>query len=238
MQVTFLGHSGFLVELEQTALLFDWWTGELPPLPEGKPLAVFASHSHQDHFQPGIFRLRDGVRPVRFVLGNDIKLSRRHREVWQLSDEVVSCCERLCGNKETEPLPGIKVRTLPSTDAGVAFLVEAEGRTIYHAGDLNWWHWTEETPLWNTNMERDYKRFLEPLRGRTLDLAMAPLDPRQGLEGEGLGLAYLLSITDTRAALPMHQWGDPSPTDRFLAAHPQWADRVLPVREPGQTFSL
>ena len=80
MQVTFLGHSGFCLELENIVLIFDWWQGELPPLPTGKPLAVFASHSHQDHFKPEIFALDDGTRSVRFLLGNDIKLSRRHKE--------------------------------------------------------------------------------------------------------------------------------------------------------------
>ena len=54
MRVTFLGHSGFLMESESVCLLFDWSEGELPPLPE-KPLFVFASHRHQDHFQPRIF---------------------------------------------------------------------------------------------------------------------------------------------------------------------------------------
>ena len=39
MCVTYLGHSGFLAELPSAALLFDWWRGELPPLPD-KPLLV------------------------------------------------------------------------------------------------------------------------------------------------------------------------------------------------------
>ena len=41
MHVTFLDHSGFLVELPGLTLLFDWWKGDLPPLPSG-PLLVFA----------------------------------------------------------------------------------------------------------------------------------------------------------------------------------------------------
>lgn len=45
MHVTFLDHSGFLVELPGLTLLFDWWKGDLPPLPSG-PLLVFASHRH------------------------------------------------------------------------------------------------------------------------------------------------------------------------------------------------
>ena len=42
MRVTFLEHSGFLVELPSVSLLFDWWRGKLPELAEEKPLYVFA----------------------------------------------------------------------------------------------------------------------------------------------------------------------------------------------------
>ena len=55
MTVTFLDHSGFLAELPSVTLLFDWWKGDLPPLPSGKPLLVCASHRHPDHFDPKIF---------------------------------------------------------------------------------------------------------------------------------------------------------------------------------------
>ena len=36
MRITFLAHSGFFVELDSMCLLFDYWRGELPPLPEMK----------------------------------------------------------------------------------------------------------------------------------------------------------------------------------------------------------
>ena len=59
MHVTFLDHSGFLVELPGLTLLFDWWQGDLPPLPSD-PLLVFASHRHPDHFDP-----RQYLKPAR-----------------------------------------------------------------------------------------------------------------------------------------------------------------------------
>ena len=39
----------------------------------------------------------------------------------------------------------MKIKTLESSDIGVAFLIEIEGKVIYHAGDLNWWHWDGDT---------------------------------------------------------------------------------------------
>ena len=34
LKVTYIGHSGFLVELEKVLFLFDYYPGEIPALPE------------------------------------------------------------------------------------------------------------------------------------------------------------------------------------------------------------
>ena len=233
MRITFVAHSGLLVELPSAALLFDWWKEELPPLPDGKPLLVFSSHRHKDHFKPEIFTLEAHA----FLLGNDIRLTARNREKWGLSDETAAKCIRMGKRDTVSPLPGITVETLPSTDEGVAFLVTADGKAIFHAGDLNWWHWEGEDPAWNQNMAVDFKKYTEPLRGRHLDLAMLPLDPRLGEQGFW-GPRYLLELADIACMLPMHQWEDFAFTDKFLAAYPAYQDKVLPVRENGQVFTL
>ena len=236
MRVTFLDHSGFLAELPSAALLFDWWKGELPPLPD-KPLLVFASHRHPDHFDPKIFALDDGRRGIRFLLGKGIRLTDRNRARWSLTDGTAEKCLILSGGERAEPLPGVTVETLRSTDEGVAFLVTADGQTVFHAGDLNWWHWEGEDPAWNRNMEADFRRYAEPLRGRRIDLAMLPLDPRLGEDGFR-GPRYFLDLADIRRMLPMHQWDDYGFTAAFLARYPQFADRTVPVTGPGQVISL
>ena len=38
----------------------------------------------------------------------------------------------------------LRVHAFGSTDVGISFLVEAEGKKIFHAGDLNNWHWMDE----------------------------------------------------------------------------------------------
>ena len=55
MKVTFIYHSSYFVELDHCCLLFDYYQGDIPQV--GKPLYVFASHSHPDHFSPAIFQL-------------------------------------------------------------------------------------------------------------------------------------------------------------------------------------
>ncbi len=236
MQVTFLAHSGFLVELPSVTLLFDWWKGDLPPLPE-KPLLVFASHRHEDHLNPAIFALDDGTRDVRFLLGSDIKLSPRHLAQWGLDEAQAAHCLSLRGEESAAPLAGVTVETLFSTDEGVAFLVTADNTALYHAGDLHWWHWAEESTAWNRNMEVDFKRFSAPLKGRELDLAMVPLDPRLG-DAYAWGLTAFLEETHTRHVLPMHQWGDFPLTERFCREFPQLADPIVPIVREGQTFTF
>ena len=237
MRVTFLGHSGFLAELPSVSLLFDWTEGEIPPLRPEVPLLVLVSHAHEDHFNPRVFALDDGRRPVCFLLGKDIKLTDRRRQRWGLSGETAAKCLRLGGDERSEPLSGVTVETLPSTDEGVAFLVTADGRAVFHAGDLNWWHWEGEDPAWNRNMEVNFKRYTEPLRDRHIDLAMLPLDPRLGEDGFR-GPRYFLETADIAHFLPMHQWGDFAFTERFLVRYPQFADRTVQVERPGQVFSF
>lgn len=236
MHVTFLAHSGFLVELEHVLLLFDWQTGTLPPLPD-KPLLVFASHRHDDHFHPGIFFLAVGRPETRFLLGKGIRLSPHNCEKWDISPERAAQCTVLRGGECITPRVGVTVEALPSTDIGVAFVVTAEGKTIYHAGDLNWWHWEENGKAWNGNMAANFKRFLAPLQGRHIDLAFAPLDPRLG-DAYDWGFRYLLDTAEIRRILPMHQWGDFAATERFLTAHPEYSDRVVPVTENGQRWTF
>lgn len=236
MTVTFLGHSGFLVELPSVTLLFDWWKGDLPALRPGIPLYVFASHRHEDHFKPEIFALDDESRDVRFVLGRDIRLTPRNLARWNVSSDTAARCCALRGGEHLS-LPAAEIEALPSTDEGAAFLATADGLTLFHAGDLNWWHWEGEDKALNNNMAASFKRYTGPLAGRSIDLAMLPLDPRLGEDGFR-GPRHFLETADIRHFLPMHQWGDFGFTERFLARYPQYRERTLPITAEGQIFTI
>ena len=108
MRVTFLAHDGFFIELDQVCLLFDWWKGVLPPLSD-KPLLVFVSHRHEDHFNPAVFTLADRKADIQFLLGSDFRLTPHNLTKWQLSPETAAKCRR-CGKHDTfTPLPGVTV---------------------------------------------------------------------------------------------------------------------------------
>jgi len=57
MEITYIGHSGFMMEWDSCYWLFDYYKGEIPEIKKDKKLFVFASHNHRDHFNPAIFQL-------------------------------------------------------------------------------------------------------------------------------------------------------------------------------------
>ena len=184
MRVTYLGHSGFLIETEDAYFLFDYYRGQLPKMDAEKKLLVFVSHAHYDHYRKEIFTLRDVFPRIRFVLSSDIFV----RE----AEDVIS----MKPNEEREAF-GCHIRTLRSTDEGVAFLIRYRGRTIYHAGDLNWWHWEGEPEEDNTRMRRAYQSEINKLQKEKIDAAFVPVDPRLG-EQYCWGLDCFMKRTDTK----------------------------------------
>ena len=147
MKVTYLEHSGFAAEYKEYVLIFDWYRGSLPEFDQQKKIYVFASHSHYDHFNKKIFGWSEQYPDVRYILSADIAGKEQSEE---LSERTVY----VTANKKYD-FDGIKVQTLQSTDEGVAFIVYMEDKVIYHAGDLNWWHWEEETESYNEQMRQD-----------------------------------------------------------------------------------
>lgn len=231
MEITYIGHSGFLAETEHVLLLFDYYQGELPVLSEDKALYVFASHRHRDHFNPEVFGLTRQHPQVSYIFSRDIWHSRVPEEV---QANLVSLKPRQEWQDER-----IRVFTLKSTDEGVAFLVEADGMTVYHAGDLNDWRWEEEPEGWNRQMQENYRKNLEPLRGQKIDAAFVPLDPRQEKD-YCLGMDYFLETACAEKVFPMHCWEDYGIIDRWFAEHPDspLRERVVKISRRGEVFSL
>lgn len=185
-----------MVELNRQVLVFDYYgEGALPAVPEGKKLYFLNSHSHQDHFNREIWKLKERYPDAEYIQSRDIRVRPEERRDWIHSIRP----------GEEAAFDELKVRALRSTDVGCAFVVEAEGKRIYHAGDLNWWHWEGEEKAWNNNMAANYKREIDRLEGQSFDAAFVPLDPRLG-EAYYWGMKYFLEKTDVKAVFPMHCW--------------------------------
>ncbi|MDR1102301.1 MAG: MBL fold metallo-hydrolase, partial [Tannerella sp.] len=100
----------------------------------------------------------------------------------------------------------VTVQAFGSTDVGVSFLVDAEGKRLFHAGDLNNWHWNEEsTPEEVEAAGRSFLAEVALLAQTTdrLDLAMFPVDARLGKDYM-LGAEQFVDRIQTAVFSPMH----------------------------------
>ena len=68
MKITHIYHSGFVIELESTVLIFDWYSGELPDFDPGKKVFVFVTHGHADHYSSRIWTLRGMYQNICYIL--------------------------------------------------------------------------------------------------------------------------------------------------------------------------
>ena len=236
MKITFIGHSGFLVELDEAHLVFDWAEGNLPALNKEKPAFVFISHAHGDHYNKNIFSYFENegmLEKTEFFLGEDTEAP-----FGSIAEKHLARCRMMRGEEifESTEAPKIKIETLFSTDAGVAFIVTLGGKTIFHAGDLVWWDWTQDGGIYDPEearkeaeeTARDFKKKIEPLRGRHLDLAMIPLDPRLGGTTDWTIEAYD-ELADIDVIIPMHQWNNYECTAEFIKKHPEIAKRMVQI---------
>ena len=217
MRVTYIDHSGFMVESEACYYIFDYYKGELPTLDKSKEVIVFCSHFHQDHFNPQIFEiLNDMGMNYQAVLAKDInkrkypagvKITTAYHDKTYILDN------------------GTQVSTLLSTDSGVAFVVKAKSGTIYHAGDLNDWYWEGEPDADNRQMTSRYRAEIDKLQGIHFDVAFVPLDPRQE-DHYADGMIYFLENVECEAVFPMHYWNKPDIITGFITEYPQYQSRI------------
>lgn len=135
MKLTYIFHSGFALDTEQSILIFDFWMDPVgimeSVLQSKKPLYVLSSHFHEDHFNREIFEWKKIKPNITYILSKDIL---RHRRASK--DEADAWLAKGASWADDR----ISVRALGSTDSGVSWIVETEGKRIFHAGDLSNWY--------------------------------------------------------------------------------------------------
>lgn len=227
MKIVYIKHSCFSVELEDSILIFDYFQGNLPNFNKNKKIYIFSSHSHHDHFSKSIFKLNKIYPHVTYILSDDISASN--------SKNI-----KFIGADEKLVVDNLQIETLLSSDLGVAFIIKVEDKVIYHAGDLNWWHWEgENSPEENAYAEKIFKNSVDKIKGKEIDLAFIPLDPRQG-DKYYLGFDYFMRNTKTKIAFPMHLWEDYSLINTFKNSTyaSKYKDKIININHKGEEFSI
>jgi len=234
-KIWYLYHSGFAVQTSDHFLIFDYWKqspkgmglegGVIDPAAlSGRDVIVFVSHSHGDHFNREVFNWGKDIPKLRFVLSDDIRA-------------VPGAI--MMGPRQVKIQQDFTVATLKSNDEGVAFIIEIDGLCIYHAGDLNWWHWVGDTDEENAELAEIYKEQISLIGGRSIDLAFVPVDPRLG-EQYAWGINYFMEHVDARSAVPMHFGSDGAIVDRLLRdeASELYRDKILRLTKRGATAEI
>ena len=186
-------------------------SGRLPAvLQKDKPAYVFASHFHEDHFNREIFGWKKRGN-VTYILSKDIL---RHRRA---AKEEADAWLAKGGSWNDE---NISVWATGSTDCGVSWIVETEGKRIFHAGDLNNWYarFLPDALPGKTIYSEEFEEYIDPIAHEkqylgelkdirkiadSFDLVMFPIDGRIG-NGYTLGGRQFIERFKVGLFVPMH----------------------------------
>jgi L-ascorbate metabolism protein UlaG (beta-lactamase superfamily) len=217
--VHYIYHSGFAIETKNNFLIFDYYEHPMnkknPTLsndilsPDSikskKNMYVFSSHSHEDHFNPVILQWQQYNPEIRYVLSRDIEIQHNQCNYYMISEG------------EEKNIDTLYVRAYGSTDIGISFLVKVDGLTIYHAGDLNWWHWKEDSLEEQKLAGISFKQHIEKIKAneKHIDIAFFPVDPRLE-EFYYIGGEYFSKELQPKLFIPMH-FGDEASITKLFA---------------------
>lgn len=199
-EITCIGHSGFLAELPEYNLIFDYFTDKnniiTPEIFKNKHTCVFVSHNHHDHYNKKIFKWNDWGDIV-YVLDIGCETAKINIKDYEIIKMREGSDFNVFGGE-------VNIKTYGSTDEGISFLVTVGGYNIFHAGDLNDWYWEEEsTPEELIHDEENYIRIIKKIAGQKIDIAFVPEDPRLG-RNAGRGIKFFSEIVAPGKIIPMH----------------------------------
>lgn len=205
MKLTYIYHSGYAIEGEGFTILIDYYKDSVTAdeglvheelLKKGGRLYVLCTHSHHDHFNPEILQWKNERPDIIYVFSKELLLSGTTTATDAIYlDKLEVYTDNL-----------LSVKAYGSTDLGGSFLIQIENKTIFHAGDLNNWHWNQEsTPEEIEEAETYYAKELNLLATdvKHLNLAMFPVDPRLGKDYMK-GAQQFVDTIKTDIFVPMH----------------------------------
>ena len=235
LKVTYHYNSGFSVRVGSTLLVFDYWEGEMRRLGEVgrlnttilsayEQVFIFISHGHPDHLDPVVYDWRDAIPGITYIVSDDLPIGKRGR--------------RMSPESEIQLTQDIRVKAFGSTDLGVSYLVTAYGMNIFHAGDLNLWHWRQESSLREIEAaEQAFYDACEPIPSAVIDLAMFPVDPRQGYMYDA-GANHFILTKKPRLFIPMHWQDRPEVAVEFARRARTPQTEVLAMTHPGEAATV
>lgn len=240
MRVTYIYHSCYLIEFGSFSVIFDYYKDAIREdgtawvndylLGKEEDLYVLCTHSHSDHFNPEILTWKERKKNITYIFSHDLLSTGKSAG----ADAVYLRKEERYSDRH------IRLKAFGSTDEGGSFLLEWNNLRIFHAGDLNNWHWNEEVAKEESlSYENNFLCELELLAEESdrLDLVMFPVDPRLGSDYMK-GASQFISRIGVRYFLPMHFGEQYEKANRFEMEAERNGVVYLPLSHPGQSFDL
>lgn len=241
MKLYYIYHSGFALETDELVIIIDYFQdsnknatnqgivhSEL--LKTKKKFYVLSTHAHHDHFNPEILDWKQDRKDITYIFSQDIlehKLAKKEDAVFLEKGESF-------GDSN------LSVEAFGSTDQGSSFLLHINNKLIFHAGDLNNWHWKDEASLEESQAAENW--YLEELteiyrQYKLLDLVLFPVDQRLQRDYY-LGAEQFITKIHTRFFAPMHFDLDYKGANAFKTVADKHDTTFLEIKERGQLFEL
>lgn len=198
-KITYIYHSSFVVETQNHILIFDYTTNSYIDnmnlmdsfIGNEKKVLVFVTHGHRDHFDPVILTWVEYNDKIKYIISDDIFINTNNENIYYI-DKYNSL-----------KFNNIIIETYGTTDRGLSYLVKLDDLTIYHSGDLNWWHWKNDDNETQIKEETDFKKEIDIIKGNNIDIAFVPVDPRLD-KSYYLGGEYFAKTIKPKLLIPMH----------------------------------
>ena len=226
--VTYLGHSAWIVESPDEILVFDYDKppSEGSPLDlnklQGKPVYFFSSHRHGDHYNAHLNEAVSRYANMKYITGG---FKSKYNNSMAIQP------------RQSLELPGVSVTTADSTDAGVCFLVQTSGLTVFHSGDLANWPDNDDTPV-NYFKEIDYIAS----KAKYVGIAFIPVTTFDWYQDPCLleGAVYAIRKLNPAFVFPMHANGREDLYQSFAkyAAENGVTNTIICMEKFGNTWEM
>lgn len=241
MTLHYIYHSGFAIETDDVTVIIDYYKDSSSENPyegivhhkllnKSGEIYVLSSHFHPDHFNRDILSWKTERPNIHYILSKDILKHRRASK----EDGVY------INKGDVYEDENIRIEGFGSTDSGISFLIDLQGIRLFHAGDLNNWHWDEEsTPEEIRKAESDFLAELHYLKQRApqIDLAMFPVDRRLG-KNYMRGAEQFIDAIATGTFVPMHFSEDYEGGNRFKEIASKKGCRFISITHRGESFDI
>lgn len=241
MKLDYIYHSGFAIEAEGVTVIIDYYKDSSETernrgivhdylLQRPGKLYVLSTHFHPDHFNREVLSWKEHRPDIIYIFSKDILKHRR-----TVPEDAIYIKKGESYEDDT-----LRIDAFGSTDVGVSFLIHLQGMRIFHAGDLNNWHWSEEsTEQEIRKAEGDFLTEVKLLQqtAPAVDVAMFPVDSRIGKDYMR-GAEQFVERIKTTIFVPMHFSEDYMGGNAFRQFAESKGCRFLTIARRGESFDI